>query len=569
MVYINLFFREEDVFILRTTVRRSQSVNKSNHNVWAAVKRCGIVISAHCTCMAGLGEVCSHIAALLFKTWLTQERLAEKCLSSDACTSNKCTWIVPNLMPQVSAKPLADIKFSSKNMQQSTSQVVQCNVQQPSFEEQKQFYAGFQSADVKKLPVVLSIQPQLCNLFVPPSRSSKYPILLNSLYDSEADLADQATVDNKCNNIFLSYAVTDEQTRNLERDTRHQSASKLWFSHRAGRITSSVFKQCVSTNIEKPSVSLLRKVCYPLSQTFHATATKWGCDHEKDAIKVYMQVQASKHTALELANSGLQINSKYPWMAASPDAIVFCACHGWGCVEVKCPFKCVTKKMDELTEHDKTFCLKKSDNGVCLKKNHPYYFQVHMHMICTGFEYCDFVVWCPEASVNNNELHVERIEYDTAFATQFLPRAIDFVKKCIVPELFCRQYTRRCMKVAASSHNHKQTVPVDISEPNELIDVCLTESMTSQCVSASPSIEVNSASTAEADLVVCYCKQIFVSETGMLKCTFDKCSSGRYFHVTCLEYKRVPKKEGWICFECRKQAAAAKRKRVDSIDRPV
>ena len=102
-------------------MRRSQSVNKSNHNVWAAVKRCGIVISAHCTCMAGLGDVCSHIAALLFKTWLTQERLAEKCLSSDACTSNKCTWIVPNLMPQVSAKPLADIKFSSKNMQQSTN----------------------------------------------------------------------------------------------------------------------------------------------------------------------------------------------------------------------------------------------------------------------------------------------------------------------------------------------------------------------------------------------------------------------------------------------------------------
>ena len=36
-------------------------------NPWTALEQSGIVACAHCTCMAGLGEVCSHIiAAVLF-----------------------------------------------------------------------------------------------------------------------------------------------------------------------------------------------------------------------------------------------------------------------------------------------------------------------------------------------------------------------------------------------------------------------------------------------------------------------------------------------------------------------
>ena len=87
------------------------------------MKRCGIVISAHCTCLAGLGETCSHVAAMLFKTWLMRERLEERESSTTACTSVKCLWILPNSMPNMSAKRLADIVFSNKGSQ-SCSNVV-------------------------------------------------------------------------------------------------------------------------------------------------------------------------------------------------------------------------------------------------------------------------------------------------------------------------------------------------------------------------------------------------------------------------------------------------------------
>ena len=33
---------------------------------WVAVEKEGLVICSHCNCMAGLGEACSHVAALLF-----------------------------------------------------------------------------------------------------------------------------------------------------------------------------------------------------------------------------------------------------------------------------------------------------------------------------------------------------------------------------------------------------------------------------------------------------------------------------------------------------------------------
>ena len=49
--------------ILTATVRHSQAVTGTSLKPWVAAEKGGTIISAHCTCMAGLGEACSHIAA--------------------------------------------------------------------------------------------------------------------------------------------------------------------------------------------------------------------------------------------------------------------------------------------------------------------------------------------------------------------------------------------------------------------------------------------------------------------------------------------------------------------------
>ena len=54
------------IFIVRGTVKHSQSISAPLLKPWFGAEKGGMVLCAHCTCMAGLGEVCSHITALLF-----------------------------------------------------------------------------------------------------------------------------------------------------------------------------------------------------------------------------------------------------------------------------------------------------------------------------------------------------------------------------------------------------------------------------------------------------------------------------------------------------------------------
>ena len=54
------------VFIMMSLVKHSQRLTAPPLKVWVATKQQGEVLCAHCTCMAGSGEACSCIAALLF-----------------------------------------------------------------------------------------------------------------------------------------------------------------------------------------------------------------------------------------------------------------------------------------------------------------------------------------------------------------------------------------------------------------------------------------------------------------------------------------------------------------------
>ena len=464
----------------------------------------------------------------------------------------------------MSAKPLADIAFSSKSSQSSS--VV--SIPSPMLQEQSAFYDKLARVKAMKLPATLSVQPEHCRLFVPAARLAKYPVALNTFYDTDMVSAQEDDVRTKCENVFSSYSATETQIRNLERDTRQQSNSKLWFAHRAGRVTASILKQCLGTNSDKPSISLVRRVCYPLACSFHSAATKWGCDHEKEALLAYKNVQSAKHDGLEVLDSGLWIHRVHNWLAASPDGIVFCECHGWGCIEIKCPYKCVTRKISELEENDKTFCLSKTDTSYKLKRNHPYYYQVSMHMECTSYDYRDFVLWGPDASQINDSLYIERLTKDSVFFDALLPKINEFVLKCVLPELLCKLHTRmsRCVvtkKIAltdssaeSNTSNIENTVLI---EPNnrhtdelhdDVIDVCAVDNMQTE------------------NVAVCYCKQPFSNEIGTLKCTADVCANGRYFHVNCLGYKRLPKQDGWVCFGCRAELARLKKRKRFNIDVP-
>ena len=52
-------------YLLTGSVKHSQALSAPSLKVWIGVKQCWEVICAHCTCMAGAEEACSHIGALL------------------------------------------------------------------------------------------------------------------------------------------------------------------------------------------------------------------------------------------------------------------------------------------------------------------------------------------------------------------------------------------------------------------------------------------------------------------------------------------------------------------------
>ena len=53
-------------FIMKAKVRHSQTVLAQPTQPWVTAEPKGTILAEHCTCMAGLGEFCSHVAALLF-----------------------------------------------------------------------------------------------------------------------------------------------------------------------------------------------------------------------------------------------------------------------------------------------------------------------------------------------------------------------------------------------------------------------------------------------------------------------------------------------------------------------
>ena len=94
-------------FLALVQVKHSQRVSATPLKPWIAVEKVGTVLCAQCTCMAGLGEACSHIAALLFA--LEANTQMKKRFS---CTSLPCSWLPPSFH-SVPYALISEIDFST------------------------------------------------------------------------------------------------------------------------------------------------------------------------------------------------------------------------------------------------------------------------------------------------------------------------------------------------------------------------------------------------------------------------------------------------------------------------
>ena len=134
------------------------------------------------------------------------------------------------------------------------------------------------------MPLVLSLIKPYNEQFV--TMSDHLPQLLPSIYDP-SNLTKSYTELMEMGADFTMEEVTKDKVERLAQMTINQSRSKHWFRYRAGRITASRFRQVIHTDPHQPSLSLLSSICYPDVHAFSIEATKWGCEHEMEALQSY------------------------------------------------------------------------------------------------------------------------------------------------------------------------------------------------------------------------------------------------------------------------------------------
>ena len=258
------------------------------------------------------------------------------------------------------------------------------------------------------------------------------PPLLTSLYDSKyLDLSeDELSEVSQCRLNDIQF--TKEEAAFLEKSTKQQSNSSLWYDHRKGRITASVFGRVARCAERTYPTSLIKNIMQYTSISPSIPALNWGRKNEHRARVAYINTMKNQHRNFSVAKSGLCLHSEYPHLGATPDGFVSCDCCREGLVEIKCPYKYCDVVLSSI--NDNSFYLKTDRDGkLCLINSHDYYYQVQGQMAVCEKPYCDFVCW------TTKDIYVERIKRDDKFYKAISPKLEKIFIHYVLPELLTRQ----------------------------------------------------------------------------------------------------------------------------------
>lgn len=418
----------------------SQRMREKPLSPWIITDKTGTVLASHCDCMAGIGETCSHVAAVLFFVEATV-----RIRDSRTVTQEPAYWLIPKSVKGVTYNETAGINFSSaKTIKRkfdacvdglpntsasvkNSSKKRKKEIPPPTENEMASFFKSLQQ--IGKKPAILTIMKEYSDTYVPVTVKKKLPVKLTSLNDNDAASLSYEDLVQKCSEIDIK--VSEEESRNVEIITRNQSASRQWFDYRAGRITASNMKSVCTTDPKAPSRNLVKKVCY-LQKGFENEATRWGLQNEGNAKQELVKFCKISHENVQLSDSGLHIPTDFPFIAASPDGMITCDCCGSFCVEVKCPFS----KKGEMISDNIPYLERCQDGQLRLKKSHPYYFQVQTQLGVTKTECCYFVVW------TGADVHIEEITFNPDMWADMCRVSEGLFKTAILPELVGKFYSR-------------------------------------------------------------------------------------------------------------------------------
>ncbi|KAK7480023.1 hypothetical protein BaRGS_00028756 [Batillaria attramentaria] len=146
--------------VVSAKVLRSQVLNEKPVSPWFIASADGTIVSAHCTCLEGLGETCTHVGALTFAV-----DAFNSAREKTTCTDEKAYWKVPEGAEGVSPKPAYAIDFGFARSGATVPAAMQERVvvPEPTEAELTELFQQLNSCKVKAR--ILKMLPQYCDQY--------------------------------------------------------------------------------------------------------------------------------------------------------------------------------------------------------------------------------------------------------------------------------------------------------------------------------------------------------------------------------------------------------------------
>ncbi|XP_043466305.1 uncharacterized protein LOC122501102 isoform X2 [Leptopilina heterotoma] len=370
----------------------------------------------HCSCKAGASQKCKHIVAVL----IFCSRLDILKLEKISSTERKCLWKkhkVP-VLEQFEAQPTKMFchvnqdrlpRLSDNDLNEIRKELIHCDRETA---VAKHFFRKRNEREDRRIPLqnIENCQIPLRSIentyesSSPPSENQYINLIIDNSLLSE-DISSLSNVvfkmKNCCQNVYNSKIVCNDV---FQKEINTKRSIIEWKIERKYRITGS---RCYNIYTYSKNDWENKSVKYFWPTEFKTKETNHGIKFEAEAREAY-----KKQCNLHVEECGLIICQSEPWLAYSPDGVVFNDSKLYRLLEIKCPFELENTERKTLLKKCKY--LKK--NEVTLKEKHQYYGQVQLGMTLLNLKQCDFVIY----SSKSKTIEIITVDYDKEFTTKLL-----------------------------------------------------------------------------------------------------------------------------------------------------
>ncbi|XP_062700210.1 uncharacterized protein LOC115258411 [Aedes albopictus] len=430
----------ENFYIVVGKVAHLMRLNEKPLNPWVIVQKEGMIISAHCDCAAGISETCSHVSAILYALANLHQLTTDGKIT---VTDVPAYWKQPRKRVKDDLyKMVKDVGYGKKIKRYYDTNINKSHTDFLNLLEMIKQDGNNAAVFGSHCDGVNFTCTQCCENNYPDEIFLNKSILLQNNFNP--NLVGRSLDELISIGKTIPLELTSNETSLVENLTRKQHKSNLWHWARTGRITASVLREVVysSNRFPPPKRSLLKRICHPYKEkAINTPAVTYGKQNEAVAIRDLEHILKQTHQDVKLVDSGIVIDPKYPFMAASPDCMMQCSCCGSAPVEIKCPYRLsensplnLQLSLYELSKSKDSF-IEFDGDRFTMVKTHKYYYQVQAQIFMTQSNYGIFMVW------SRQEKLVIYVAKDEVSWTNWFARSKLYFQNIVIPELLGHYFT--------------------------------------------------------------------------------------------------------------------------------